>query len=92
MVFNYETLSGKWNLNFSLNYVDEQIDSDFSTFPAGEVRLDDYFLVNISGSYDITENFNLYARINNLLDDSYQDVYGFETLGQTIYAGIKVNL
>jgi len=90
--FNYKTLSGKGNLNTALNYVDEQIDSDFSTFPAGEVKLDNYFLVNISGSYDITENFNLYARINNLLDDSYQDVYGFETLGKTIYAGIKVNL
>ena len=72
--------------------MDDQIDSDFSSFPAGEVKLDDYYLVNISGSYNITENFNLYARVNNLLDDSYQDVYGFETLGQTIYAGIKVNL
>ena len=92
LLFNYVMLSGKGNLNSSLNYVDEQIDSDFSTFPAGEVKLDDYFLVNISGSYRVTENFNLYARINNLLDDSYQDVYGFETLGQTIYAGIKVNL
>ena len=90
--FNYETLSGKGNLNAALNYVDEQIDSDFSTFPAGEVKLDDYYLVNISGSYNITENFNLYARVNNLLDESYQDVYGFETLGQTVYAGIKVNL
>jgi vitamin B12 transporter len=92
LLFNYVMLSGKGNLNSSLNYVDEQIDSDFSTFPAGEVKLGDYFLVNISGSYRVTENFNLYARINNLLDDSYQDVYGFETLGQTIYAGIKVNL
>ena len=92
LLFNYVMLSGKGNLNSSLNYVDEQIDSDFSTFPAGEVKLDDYFLVNISGSYRVTENFNLYARINNLLDDSYQDVYGFETLGKTIYAGVKVNL
>ncbi len=92
LLFNYVMLSGKGNLNSSLNYVDEQIDSDFSTFPAGEVKLDDYFLVNIGGSYRVTENFNLYARINNLLDNSYQDVYGFETLGKTIYAGVKVNL
>ncbi len=90
--FNYETLSGKGNLHAALNYVDEQLDSDFSTFPAGEVKLDDYYLVNVSGSYDVAENFSLYARINNLLDETYQDVYGYETLGQTIYAGIKVNL
>jgi len=90
--FNYETFSGKGNLHATLNYVDEQIDSDFSTFPAGEVKLDDYYLVNVTGSYNISENFNLYARINNLLDETYQDVLGFETLGQTFYAGIKVNL
>ena len=90
--FNYETLSGKGNLHAAFNYVDEQIDLDFSTFPANEVNLDNYFLVNLSGSYNFTENVNLYARINNLLDETYQDVYGYETLGQTIYAGIKVNL
>ncbi|QMU62420.1 MAG: TonB-dependent receptor [Gammaproteobacteria bacterium] len=88
--FNYESLSGKGNLNAGFNYVDEQLDTDFSTFT--EIKLDDYYLVNVNGSYNITENFNLYARINNLLDDTYQDVFGYETLGQTFYAGIKVNL
>jgi len=92
LLFNFESLSGKGNLNVALNYIDEQIDSDFSTFPATEVTLDDYYLVNINGSYSVTENFNLYARINNLFNESYQDVYGFENLGQTIYAGIKVDL
>lgn len=90
--FNYQTLSGKGNLHAAVNYVDEQLDLDFASFPANEVTLDDYFLVNVSGSYNITENLNLYARINNLLDETYQDVFGYETLGQTIYAGIKVNL
>ena len=90
--FNYAPLSDKANISTSLNYIDEQNDLDFTRFPANEVKLDDYFLVNISGSYNITENLNLYARINNLLNESYQDVFGFETLGQTIYAGIKVGL
>ncbi len=90
--FNYETLTGKGNLHAAFNYVGEQIDSDFSSFPAREVKLDDYYLLNVSGSYNITDNFNLYARLNNLLDETYQDVYGYETLGQTIYAGLKVDL
>ena len=90
--FNYQVLSGKGSLHAAVNYVDEQIDSDFSTFPASIVNLDDYYLVNVNGSYNITESLNLYARINNLLGETYQDVYGYETLGQTIYAGIKVNL
>ena len=89
---NYKSLSGKANLNSSLSYVDEQNDLDFATFPAGEVTLDDYYLLNLSGSYNVTDNLNVYMRVNNLFDESYQDVYGFETLGQTVYAGLKVKL
>ena len=89
---NYKLLSGKANLSSSLSYVDEQNDLDFSTFPAGEVTLDDYYLLNVTGSYSVTDNLNVYMRVNNLLDESYQDVYGFETLGKTVYAGLKAKL
>ena len=87
---NYQTSSGKGSLHTELHYVDEQLDTDFSTFT--EVTLDDYYLVNLNGAYNLTENIKLYARINNLLNENYQDVFGFETLGQTVFAGIKVDI
>ena len=90
--FNYDFPSNKGNINIEVNYVDEQLDSDFSIFPAQEVKLDDYTLVNVSASYNINESVNLYARVDNLLDDDYQDVFGFETLGTAVYAGLKVKL
>ena len=92
LIYNYEFIPERGNINLDVNYVDDQIDTDFSSFPFQEVKLDDYTLVNINASYQLNESVNMYARINNLLDDNYQDVFGFETLGQAFYAGFKVNL
>ena len=89
---NYNFLAKKANLNLEVNYVDEQLDSDFASFPATTVELDDYTLVNIITSYDINGDVQLYARVDNLLDDEYQDVLGFETLGQAMYAGLQIKL
>jgi len=89
---NYSFLENKASLNFELNYVDKQLDLDFSSFPATEVELDDYTLVNITASYDVNNDVQLYARVDNLLDDEYQDVFGFETLGQAIYTGLQIKL
>ena len=72
--------------------MDEQLDNDFSSFPAQEVKLNDYMLVDVNLSYHINDSMNVYVRASNLLNDNYQDVYGFETLGQAIYAGFNVNL
>ena len=72
--------------------MDEQLDTDFSSFPFQEVVLDDYTLININASYQLNESVNIFARVNNLLDEKYQDVFGFETLGQAFYAGLKVKL
>ncbi len=90
--FNYDFPSYTGNINLEVNYVDEQSDFDFSTFPAQEVKLDDYTLVNVSTSYNINKSINLYARVDNLLDDDYQDVFGFETMGTMVFAGLKVKL
>lgn len=89
---NYIFLSNKANLNFEVNYVDEQLDLDFASFPATELELDDYTLVNITASYNLNDDIQLYARADNVLDDKYQDVFGFETLGQAIYAGLQIKL
>jgi vitamin B12 transporter len=89
---NYQLIPNKAHVNLNVNYVDDQLDNDFSSFPAQEVKINDYMLVDVNLSYNISDSINAYVRASNLLDDNYQDVYGFETLGQAIYAGINVNL
>lgn len=88
----YRFLQDKASINLNITYTDEQFDSDFSTFPATRVTLDDYTLVNIAAEYQILPNVLLYGRVDNLFDEDYQDVFGFETPGVAGYAGFRVNI
>ncbi len=72
------------NLNFGMNYVGSRRDSDYNT-----VKDKAYTIFRMAGSYDITKNFQVFARIENLFDKNYQEVYGYETLGRSFYAGVK---
>ena len=57
---------------------------------AGEVRpLPGYTLVNILGSYPLTDNFSLFGRIENLFNDRYEPVSGYGAPGRAAYAGIR---
>ncbi len=90
---NYRFLEDRANLNFGVRYNGAQDDLDFRPpFPAPpeRVRLDDYLLVNLAGSYRITDNVEAYARIENLLDADYEDVFGFATPGIAAYVGMRV--
>ncbi|MBI4641541.1 MAG: TonB-dependent receptor [Candidatus Tectomicrobia bacterium] len=79
------------NVNLTLVYVGKRDDLDFSTFPAARVALGSYTLVNLAASYAITKNFQLFGRVENLLDDQYEEVKGFGTPGISAFAGAKVS-
>ena len=90
---NYRFLEDRASLNLGLRYNGAQDDLDFRPlFPAppARVRLGDYLLVNLAGSYRLTDNVELYGRIENLLDEDYQDVFGFATPGIAAYLGMRV--
>ena len=54
--------------------------------------LDDYFLVNAKVAYKPDEDKELYLRVENLFDQDYQTVRGFNTPGIGIFAGFKMAL
>ncbi len=60
--------------------------------PPVTVSLHDYTLVNIDGDVKLTANLSAFARVENLLDESYQDVFSFRQPGRAAYAGLKVKL
>jgi vitamin B12 transporter len=71
-----------------LNYVGKRDDINPNTF--GRTEADDYVLLNLSGSYQLTEEVELFARGENLLDEDYQDVLGFQTAGASGYGGVRI--
>ncbi len=55
----------------------------------GNVNLDAYNLVNLSGRYQIRKGTWLDARLENLFDTNYQLVNNYNTPGRSIYIGIN---
>ena len=91
---NAALLDGRANLNLNVSYTDDQRDRFFPPFPEDPqvVTLDSYTLVDISGSYRLTDNVELYARLNNSFDESYQNVFGFQSPERAAYGGVRVKL
>lgn len=91
---NYSFYQGKANMNFGINYNGTQQDNVFPPFPTPSFRakLDAYTIVNLSGSYKVNHYFSVFGRIENLLDESYEEVFGFTSPGVAGYAGINLTL
>lgn len=79
----------KGNLNLGVIYVDKRKDTDSTVYPARRVTIDSYTRVDLACSYRITENLEIFGRIENLFNEDYEEVYGYATPGISAYGGIK---
>ena len=52
--------------------------------------IEDYAFVNVAAEYEINKCVSVFARINNLTDEQYSEVFGFPALGRTAYGGFKI--
>jgi len=80
----------KGNLHLTLLHVGERQDMDYSTWPASHVTLDSYTVVNLSASFQAHENVRVFGRVDNLLDEAYEQVLGYGTKGTGVYAGAEI--
>ncbi|MEO8342979.1 MAG: hypothetical protein ABI536_04085, partial [Gallionella sp.] len=64
-------------------------DVDNSTFPATDVNLPAYQVINLTSGYTIDKNFNLSLRVDNLFNRNYSEVYSYNTLGRTLFVGLN---
>ena len=81
-------------INVNVSYSGGQDDIFFPPFPlpSERVRLDGYTLVDLAVSYRLTPTIQLVGRIENILDENYEDVVGFNTPGVGAYFGVRVGL
>ena len=55
------------------------------------VDLDDFEVLDISARYRITDNFSIYARLENAFDEDYEEITGFYSPDRAAYLGFKLN-
>jgi vitamin B12 transporter len=80
------------NINLNVSYNGSQYDLFFPPFPQPFERrkLDGYTLVNLTASYQVTDRVQVYGRIENLFDEQYEDVLGFNTPGIGAFVGVRL--
>ena len=76
------------HINTNAQYNGSQIDV---VYPAN-VKLADYTLINLSANYKATQNLDIYIRFDNLFDESYEEVFSYQTLGFSANIGIRYKL
>jgi vitamin B12 transporter len=77
---------GKASVVANYTFVGERFDS------ALERDLSSYSLVALSGNYNVTNNFMIFGRIDNLFDEDYEETGGYGTPGLSFFGGVRVTL
>ncbi|MFT5499879.1 MAG: vitamin B12 transporter [Woeseiaceae bacterium] len=90
---NYRFFDNRANILLVADYGGSRTDIFFPPFPAPSeiVTLDSSWLVDLTSGFDLTRNVNLFARVTNLLDEEYEQVYGYKTRGRSGFVGVRVN-
>jgi len=90
---DWRFLASRAGLNFNLTYVGDQDDTFFEVAPpfgTQTINLDSYYLASVAASYQLTDQASVYTRVENLLDEDYENIYGYNTPGVGAFAGIRV--
>jgi vitamin B12 transporter len=89
---NYAFDQGRANLNVAAIYNGTMTDTAFEAGPpfgSQIVTLDDYWLVTAAASYRLRPGVEIYGRVENLLDQGFQEVFGYNSPGIAAYAGMR---
>jgi vitamin B12 transporter len=83
-----QTFGGRGSITADLRHVagsfDEQFFGSFTT-----EKLPDFTTVNLSATYDLTDNLALTGRVVNLFDEDYSESWGYASQGRTLYVGLQ---
>jgi vitamin B12 transporter len=87
----YVFADGRGSANLGVVYNGAMTDNAFdAAFSPVTVLLDDYWLVNAALSYKLQPGVELFGRVENLLDQRYQEVFGFQAAPIVAFAGLKL--
>lgn len=54
------------------------------------VEMKDYYLANLSMNYRLSDNTTLFLKVNNLFNQDYERIKGFQEEKTAVYAGLKL--
>jgi outer membrane cobalamin receptor len=79
----------RWSLAIGGSFVGERQDSDFLGF--GVTRNPGYENIFAGASYDIAKHFTPILRIDNLINERYEEALGYQALSRSILGGVRIH-
>jgi vitamin B12 transporter len=83
--------SDRGGAGFAVRYAGAITDDDFSTFPAARVRLDGFTTVTLTADWRLTDHVEVFARVENAADKTYEQVVGFRGPERGAFAGLRAS-
>ncbi|MBT5900780.1 MAG: TonB-dependent receptor [Opitutaceae bacterium] len=78
---------GEFDFGFGLGFVADRKDVHASTF--GTIDGEDYLVARFYGTWQVSSDFKIRARVENAFDKTYEPVHGFPQPGIGAFVGIE---
>ena len=79
-------INDRWKAQLSARYISKRY--DVGGYGVEDVVLDYYTLFNAHLSYQHSKHLQFYADAQNLLNDHFQEIHGYNTMGRTLQLGL----
>jgi vitamin B12 transporter len=83
-------ISQKMQFSVTGKYVSERYDA--GGYQIADVKLDPYFLLNANATYQFNTTFKIFADVQNLLNNKFFDIRGYNAIPLLVQAGVVVQL
>ena len=80
--FQYVSENAKLRMAANYRFARDSVD-------VGGIALDDYEVLDVSLAYALGDALELYGRVENATDETYQEIAGYNTAGRAGYAGVR---
>ncbi|WP_223786708.1 TonB-dependent receptor plug domain-containing protein [Marinicella meishanensis] len=88
---DYRFAGDRGQLRAQLNYQDDQLDVFFdpSTFESSNVKLDAYTTFDVTFNWQLTDEYQVYVKGQNIFDEDYEEVLGYARPGAAYSIGLR---
>ncbi len=83
---NFSLIQGKLDILANVRFVRDSVND---VFGVGRVDLDNYEVLDISSTYQLSSALEIFGRIENASDEDYEEITGFNTSGSAAYIGAR---
>lgn len=91
--FDYRAPNERFSTLLNANYGGTRTDIFFPPWPNPSeiVTLSNYWLLDLAAQFQATSSVTVFARGSNLLDEDYEQVFGYRTPGRAGFLGVRIN-